>query len=372
MKIGIEASVLERTRTGISRYLTNLLREWNKQDDDNTYVLYFKNEVPADLDLDKSKFSMVTVPAFGILRKGLLWENFVLPLRARKDDLDVFFSPHYTLPLLSPCKKQAVTIFDVSFIAHPEWVPLRNKLIQTYLSKLAAKRAFGIITGLDFTRNEIAKYAKIDRNKIEVIPAGVESKFKQTKDKSSSVDLKRKYNLREKVILSVGLLMQRRRQDVVIKAFHGLCRKYDNISLLVAGPNRFHPFLDIRKLIKDLDLEDRVTYVDFLPEEELVDVYNLSDIYINISQYEGEALTLREAMICGIPSIVSEFFEAVVNQAGFVVKEPLSEKVLADAIERVLTDNSLRVMLREQGLKKANSSWESCAKQTLSFITGKR
>jgi len=369
MLIGIDARVLERTRTGISRYLMNLLNVWNNTQEDIKFILYFKDKIPTDLQLNENVFETVLLKIPNFINKGLIWENLILPFRCMKDKIDIFFSPHYTLPLIKPANKLAVTIYDISYVAHPEWVPFRNRYIQSFLSYIAAKRANKIITGLQFGKSEISKYFNVKPESINVVYAAAHEKFKPGITTDRINQLKNKYNLKNKVILSIGLVMNRRQQDIIIKSIKTLSQDRKDISFVLIGENRTFPYMDIDKLILDLNLNNVVKYIPYLPEEEIVDIYNLADLYVYISLYEGEGLPLREAMACGLPAVISPIFKEVTGNAGYIVNTPIDANNLATSINKMLDDSTLRQSIIAEGLKRNSLfSWEKCAQETLNVF----
>lgn len=191
MKIMLNGRCLEGKRTGVGRYFANVLREWSKDKKQHNFDLYFKDEISNDNFLSANNFSSTLVPSLNSINIGPVWENFFLP-RALNKDADIYFSPLYTLPIFQKTCKQVVTIFDISYIAHPEWFPLRNRISLQLLTGPTVKQADMILTGSEATKLEIIKYYDVNPDKIKVTNLGVEQKFlelSQDQFTVNSVDL---------------------------------------------------------------------------------------------------------------------------------------------------------------------------------------
>ncbi|HZA24391.1 MAG TPA: glycosyltransferase, partial [Dehalococcoidia bacterium] len=98
--------------------------------------------------------------------------------------------------------------------------------------------------------------------------------------------------------------------------------------------------------------------------------YNLADLFVLPSLYEGFGIPLLEAMACGCPVVTSTTCSPpeVVGGAGFLV-DPLDVNEVAAGICEVLCNSELRNTLAIRGLERAKEfSWEKCARQTLKVL----
>jgi glycosyltransferase involved in cell wall biosynthesis len=154
----------------------------------------------------------------------------------------------------------------------------------------------------------------------------------------------------------------------LIKVFSKLVVKYPELRLIKVGtPEYLQQYDELQFLIQELDLENFVIFVDHPPEEDLVAFYNLADIFVYPSMYEGFGMPPLEAMACGTPVVCSNAasLPEVVGDAA-VTLDPDDTQVWVAAIERVLNDTALQSDLRERGLKRARQfTWERTAQKTL-------
>ena len=101
--------------------------------------------------------------------RGTWWEQTHLRRAAARDTLDVFFAPAYTAPL-GLRVPLAVTIHDVSFVAHPEWFRPREGFRRRWLTRKGAHRAAVVFTDSEFSRTEIERHLDVASSRIVVIP----------------------------------------------------------------------------------------------------------------------------------------------------------------------------------------------------------
>jgi len=102
-------------------------------------------------------------------------------------------------------------------------------------------------------------------------------------------------------------------------------------------------------------------------DSDLIGLYNLADVFVFPSLYEGFGFPPLEAMACGTPVVASNAasLPEVVGDAGLLV-DPRDPEVMAEAIHRVLQDRDLAEELRRRGLERAQQfTWERAARETL-------
>jgi glycosyltransferase involved in cell wall biosynthesis len=106
--------------------------------------------------------------------------------------------------------------------------------------------------------------------------------------------------------------------------------------------------------VRDLSLQSKVRFVGYVPADHLPIFYNGADLFVFPSICEGFGLPLVEAMACGVPVVTSfgSSLEEVASDAA-VLADPYSTASIANAMERVLSDEVLARGLREKGLRRA-------------------
>ncbi len=371
MRIGIDARTIEKSKTGVGRYLSNLLRFW-KDNKDNEFYLYFKDEIPEDsfLKSDNFKLRLLKNP-FGF-SSNFFFQHFLLPYNLAKDKADFFFSPFYLKPFYCPVKS-SIVLHDISYEAHPEWFDFKSQFILRILSKYSAKTADKIFTVSNYSKNEIVKYYKINPEKITVTYLAPDSGFAKINNEEKIRALKEKYNLNGKFILSVGSIFNRRHIPEIIEAFEELALKYGNYQLLIIGQNHTHPFLDIDEKIKIANQRlgrNGIVRLDYASDEELTVFYSSCFLNIYLSDYEGFGLPIVEAQFFGKPVITSynsSLIEVGDNSVEFVKNNTTEE--IYESLEKIISDEKYRnnlVRLSDENIKRF--SWGRCAEETMEKI----
>ncbi len=126
---------------------------------------------------------------------------------------------------------------------------------------------------------------------------------------------------------------------------------------------------DVYETVKRLGLQDRVTITGFVDDRDLAPLYALATLLVYPSLYEGFGLPVAEAMACGTPVICSNAssLPEVAGDAALYF-EPHDVDGMAQAMRRVLDDESLRRDLRSRGLAQVKQfSWERAAHELLNY-----
>jgi glycosyltransferase involved in cell wall biosynthesis len=390
MTIAVDARSLEGQKTGVGRYLINLLKYW-KGEKDIRFILYFQNSIPKDKILKSKNFIKKIIENPINLKSNAFWQHFTLPANLKKGRSNFFFSPSYLLPFFCPIKS-AVTIHDVSYEARPEWFSLSNRILLKKMSFRAARKAEIIFTPSNFSKKEIIKYYKINPEKIKVTPLGTGESFKKNSAKflsqnnSTNVQnnykfidsedikkIKEKYGIKDKFIFYVGSIFNRRHLAEIIKAFEKL--NLPDYQFLIIGKNYTYPFINLEKQIQKTNnflKRGAIIRKDYLPDKDLILIYNSASLFIWLSDYEGFGLPILESMACAAPVVTNKagsIPEAAGNAAIFV-ENPNDFEEISQAIYKVLADENLRKDLIEKGFQQVKKfSWQKCAKETLDCIT---
>lgn len=362
IKIGIDCSRLEGTRTGAERYLANLLKEFRKNSGDFKFYLFFKNRISNDDFLKDQAFEIVVSKNLKFLKSSFFWYSYSLSKTAERFNLDIIFSPNYIVPKLKNVKR-VVAIHDISYETHPEWYDLKRVLAYRFFYRSSINNVDQIITISDFSKKEIVKNYKIDPQKIKVTSLAADEIFKQVENN----DIKEKFNIQSNFLLYVGSIFNRRHVSEILKAFKNVSTRYPKLKLVLIGKNQTYPYVSIKELIFSLNIKNKVIWKDFISNEDLAKLYNAAEIFLYPSTYEGFGLPVLEAMQCGCPVITSNAssFPEVVGDAGIKL-DKVTAQSLENAISKILSDENLRDALVQKGLEQAGKfSWKKCATETL-------
>jgi len=388
MKIGIDTRVLSWNMTGPWRYLRNLLDHIGEIDHRNEYFL-FVNKDQADSITVPSNFRKTILRSFfdgsrlltklnsGVSSKVLesylkgqaldpILGNLLLPVLLRHDRINVFHSPFNVLPLIKACPS-VVTIHDLAFEIYPDEFSLQARLFHKTFTPIAARTADIIIVPSTCVKNNIVEFYDVSQAKIRVIYEAADKIFKPMNRKESKVKIVQKYGIEDDFILFIGFARLRRNVSQLLEAFSMLKKQHDlRHKLVIVG--RYDPVnTNYPKLIRELHMENEVIHFARVADEDMPLLYNAAEIFVYPSSYEGFGLPLVEAMACGTPIVASNAppMPEIVGNAGLFVN-PFDINQMAQTIHLVLTDEHLRLGLRDKSLERAHSfSWKKTAEKTL-------
>ncbi len=364
MRIGINALYLIPGKTGgMYAYLKNYLKYLQEIDTENEYFIYTGTEGAGTLNLFAENFHEIRCPLPARMRTlHYLWEIFIMPLQMWKDKIHLLHSPANISPPWLPCKS-VVTIHDVrAYFFSPEF-PRSFTFIYRKLLPIMAKRSAKVITVSEYSKKTITDVLGLSPDKIAVIPLAPETAPVQEKAKEI---IKAKYNI-ENYIFTLITAVPHKNMDGLIHAYKILTeRKQDIPQLVIAGITG--PDLKITKnRLKKWGLDQRVVFTGFVEDAYLPALYTSARLFVFPSKYEGFGLPILEAMSYGIPVVSSgtTALPEVVGDAG-IMCDPDNPLKMADAIENVLSDDTLRKALIQKGLiRAAGFSWRQTAEKTL-------
>ena len=312
LAIGVVAYEMEGTATGVGRYLEGLLgglaHDAARLDQTIELTLFMKGD-PFDHALfDRADDDVRIVPVFDRRPRArpILWEQLRLPSLLRQHDLDLVFSPSYSLP---PRRDVAaiVTIHDLSFERLPEAFPFRERWRRRILARRAARRADRVLADTETIAAELRRTYRLPADKVAIVPLAVDPRF-HAATKSGDRAATEALGLDTPFILVLGTLLDRRRVDAVIDAFDRLIEAGDapeGLILAIAGRNRLRDPSQLDTWIRGARHSDRIVRIDWVPERDLPALYRQAAVAVYLSTYEGFGLPPLEALACGTPAVVS-------------------------------------------------------------------
>jgi glycosyltransferase involved in cell wall biosynthesis len=313
IRIAIDIRILGKKRTGDETVFFELTREVLKQDLQNEYFL-LTNENNQEalqtlrerlgLKKENPKQRLVVLPA----TNRFVWNGVTLPRYLKETAIDVFHT-QYILPFWLPKRLKVVNhIHDVSFCAYPELIGKKDLFFLNLLIPRSLRRSDAIVTPSIFTKAEIIKYYGTDKTKIHVIYNALGSDFKQEeKSTLTDLELRQKYHLPERYILYVGTLQPRKNIPFLLEAFAKLREKSSSFGLVLVGNRTGHHFDHrIDETISSLQIVDHVCFPGYVATDDLPRIYQMADIFVFPSLYEGFGIPLLEAMRMEVPVIASD------------------------------------------------------------------
>lgn len=196
------------------------------------------------------------------------------------------------------------------------------------------------------------------QDKVEVIPLGIDlKKFELTEEiEQKASEFRERFG--ERIVLFVGRLVGYKGLEYLLEAAAGIEGK-----LVIVGEGILAGRLT-RRAIQD-GLGDKVHFTGFVSDEDLAALYHACDVFVlpSISNNEAMGIVQLEAMACRKPVVSTNLptgvpFVNVDQETGFVVP-PCDAQALADAINRLLAEKSLREEMGEQGKQRVKENFTS-------------
>jgi glycosyltransferase involved in cell wall biosynthesis len=356
--IGVDAREILGDTTGVGRYLSELLTRWTSRPDASArrFILFAPRAITLPLSRDHVE-TRVLPAAHG----GTWWEQTTLRQAVGRERLDRFFAPAYTAPL-GLTIPLALTIHDVSFLAHPEWFRPRERLRRRWLTKQSARSAAVVLTDSIFSRDEIVKHTGLDVARVRIIPPGVSARHAGPGAPPAG---------RERLVLFVGTLLNRRRVPQLVDAFAVAAADLPDARLVIVGADRTWPAQDLGALTARLGVGSKVDVRSYVGDAELASLYARASVFVFLSEYEGFGLTPLEALAAGVPIVVLDtpIAREVYGPAATYVGPATSVTDTAWIIRSLLIDKSAaRERMAVAPAVLARYSWDQAAHRTLEAI----
>lgn len=307
MRIGVVAYEMEGQPTGVGRYLEGLLTGVAGLDGGHRWRLFFKGD-PFDHPLwsaprtDGASFE----PHFDH-RPGahpILWEQLRLPTLLRRQNLDLLFSPGYSLPE-RPSIPSVVTLHDLSFEHLGEEFGFKERWRRRLLARRAARQARRVLADTRTIADDLRRTYGLEEETISIVPLGIDRRFRTLDPQTLDVAPLSELGLERPYLLAVGSILPRRRLDVVVRGFAELAPHHPELDLVIAGSNRLRRPEQLERWIADSGVAPRIRRLGWVDDGALPVLYARARAVIYLSTYEGYGLPPLEALALGTPTITS-------------------------------------------------------------------
>ena len=375
MRIGLDVSSVPGQRAGGGQYAYQLARGLAAVDRKNTYLLY-----PTFYYLVHPEHRLAQLPKARNMRTALRWLPPALASYLWRVDrpeafkerllggVDLVHSTTYCAPLFrSRRKRLVVTIYDLTFVTHPEYHLPANVAHCLEGTRSAIERADMLIAISESVRRDLIERMHAPAERIVVTPLAADPGLARVTDPAVLDRARRRYRLPERFVLFLGAMEPRKNLLRLIEAWAALKPAVRRETALVVAGAQGWLNDSVRSRVATLELGDRVHLAGYVEGEDLAALYSLATVFAYPSLWEGFGLPVLEAMACGTPVLTSDISSLPeVAGAAAVLVPPTDVEAIADGLLRLLEDAALRADLAERGRRQAASfSWERCARETL-------
>jgi glycosyltransferase involved in cell wall biosynthesis len=373
LRIGIDCSLAPGERAGVGQYSFNLAWALSRIDAENEYRLY-----PVFYHIFHPSYRDAGLPDSGNFRVAyrgvperllrLMWRKGPLLVKGLLlGGVDLVHSTTYCAPELGGGKKLVVTIYDVSFLTHPECHMRENIEHCMRGTVLAVKRADAIIAISEHTKGDLVRHFGASADGVTVTHLAAGGAFKRVSDEARLSAVRSRYGLPESFVLFVGSLEPRKNVETLFRAYGmlplGVRRR---LKLVVAG-GRGWMNEGMQDGLGSLGISGDVLFAGYVAQEDLPALYSLATVFAYPSLYEGFGLPVLEAMACGCPVVASNVSSIPeVTGGAAMLLDPRDAEGMARSMAAVFEDRGLSADLSARGMERSSGfSWERCARETL-------
>lgn len=333
MRVGVNGRFYGAPVTGVQRFAREVARRLVDHID---MTLLLPADVPDTDDLPRR------VPRMRGRMRGHLWEQLELPGLRNHAACDLLLHLSATAPVLGG--PHVMAVHDVFPVSHPAWfAPGFARWYRVSLPR-AARRAAAVLAMSRWAEGEIVRSLHVPRDRIRVVTQGVDP-FIAPADASQVAAVKNRWGLADTYLLAVGAGDPRKNLRFLAQL---LCRWGDAAPQLVVtgeGSPRVHGSRDHPEVTGKA-----VTYVGYVPDQELRALYTGAAAFCFPSLGEGFGRPPLEAMACGTPVVVADYGAAreVLGPAAEIL--PLDSERWIDALRRLVSN-------RERARCSADLEW---------------
>jgi len=378
MKVIISVDSVKFPLTGIGRYTYELVTRLQSQADTDLLLLAngsLLRELP--LINKKAQAAKEVTPGikhwlYGKLRANYLAVYVFHALRTFKvqrllqpHEDAVFHGPNYYLPEFNgPC---VASFHDLSIFTLPHYHPPERVRFMRRELMLTLKRASMLITGSEYTKNEIVTLLGYPADSIRVIPLACSADFHPRQAVQTEQCLKRLGLQHGAYTLFTGTIEPRKNIDALLDAYSALpSAMRSQFPLVIVGFRGWQS----EKLHERIEAAERagwVRYLGYVADEDLPLLFAGARLFVFPSHYEGFGLPVLEAMASGVPVVCSNSssLPEVVGDAALMCNHDDIEG-LQLLVVKALADEGWRVDAIMKGLRQAAGfSWDKCAAETM-------
>jgi len=351
MRIGFDAKRAYLNASGLGNYSRNMISYLTKQFPENEYFL-FTPKTSDRFDFVEDNTVQTILPQTTFHKTFPSYWRTNLTGELQKYNLDIFHGLSNEIPynIQKSSVKSVVTIHDLIFLRYPKLYKRIDRNIYEKKFRYACEHADKVIAISEQTKRDIMDFFGTDESKIAVVYQGCNPVFYRKSGTEELEKIRKKFNLPERYILSVGTIEERKNTLQIVKALH---KHHIDIPLVLAG--RLTPYADkIKTYIRENQMENQVLLLHEVETEELPTLYQMGEIFVYPSIFEGFGIPIIEALNSGVPVITSRegcFREAGGPDSLYVDPENIDD--LAEAINHILSDSYLKENMIKKGYEYA-------------------
>jgi glycosyltransferase involved in cell wall biosynthesis len=218
------------------------------------------------------------------------------------------------------------------------------------ISRGSCRRATKIIAISIQTKADLIKFFGIEADKIEVIYQSCNNLYYDRISEEQKLAIRLKFNLPRRFILCVGTIERRKNQLAILKAV--VEGKLDTTVVILGKPTEY--MNEINQFICDTGISSQVKFLHNTNADDLQVIYQMAEVMVYPSFFEGFGLPVLEAQASGCPVItsnISSLPEAGGNGAIYINPNDILE--ISNALNKILSSEQFRNELIKKGTANA-------------------
>jgi glycosyltransferase involved in cell wall biosynthesis len=360
MKVALNLSFLSPGETGgMEVYARELALALAARDDVELVLL--GNQLLDDGWPDVDRLVMPVDPRRRI--EWVLGDQVHAPRAAARAGADVVHSLASTGPVAGPVAR-VTTIHDLNYKLVPETHFGVRGIGMRVLVPLAARRSRRVLVDAESTRDDLHRYLRTPREKVDVVPLA--ARVAPDATATPEAELRARFELGDRpLVLSLSAKRPHKNLRRLFRAVAAL--ESDRRPVLVVPGYPTPHEEELQQLAGELDIAELVRMPSWLPAADLEGLYGAAACVIFPSLYEGFGLPVLEAMARGVPVACSNrsSLPEVAGDAALLF-DPENIEEIRDALERLLGDAELAARLADGGRARAAAfSWRRTAELTV-------
>lgn len=367
MRIGIDVrAIFMKEAKGLKSYCQHLISNLEQIDRVNEYILFYNEN-------DSVEEGPQLPPNFLLkqcYQKGgerfYLWEQGRLPFELRRQKIDVFHATANEGPILST-SKTILTLHDMlMFEEDASRFRGKDRIYMNMMQSLLYPRVKKIITVSEYSKKRIIQRLGVSPDVVSVVYNGISEDFRIL-EKSNVDEVKKKYDISDDYIFSVGANTERKNIVSLIEAYLIISSQEIIKEKLVISGISDSTRKKFEVLFPRIIHNPDIIFLPYVDRDELVGLYNGAKLFVFPSIGEGFGFPPLEAMACGTPVIASLYtsMPEILGDSAYLI-DTKNSRAIADAIRLFLANETMRKEYKKKGLKRAQFfSWRRTAEQTL-------